>query len=92
MEVVLGDKQEMLSYSFVENPYEHLVRTPVKKKIRLDSNSLKDGPSLDVQSRMRLHLRPHKTVGALPTDFSDFEQHDAHLAKQPRTIQTDLAG
>uniref|UniRef100_A0A0D2XFZ2 Uncharacterized protein n=1 Tax=Fusarium oxysporum (strain Fo5176) TaxID=660025 RepID=A0A0D2XFZ2_FUSOF len=40
MEVVLGDKQEMLSYSFVENPYEHLVRTPVKKKIRLDSNSL----------------------------------------------------
>ncbi|EWY87857.1 hypothetical protein FOYG_09241 [Fusarium oxysporum NRRL 32931] len=25
MEVVLGDKQEMLSYSFVENPYEHLM-------------------------------------------------------------------
>lgn len=33
MEIVLGDKQKMLPYSFTENPYERLVRTTRSRRL-----------------------------------------------------------
>jgi hypothetical protein len=36
MEIILGDKKDMLSYSFTENPYERLVRIPEPRR-RMDS-------------------------------------------------------